>query len=199
MSLTDSVVYQICPKSFRGSSGDGVGDLRGIIEKVDYIASLGVDHVWFNNHTSTEHKWFQRALAGDSVYQDYYYLLPQRRTARCPPTGSPSSPAPPQRSAGSRWAVSWKAKSTGEWRERVYSKSTPVESKVVEETTTTQSIPPRWMSRWSSSVARSTVIRRVALAPAPPGPPPDGRRPRTRRSAGSGGEPPRPGNSWCPR
>ena len=48
MSLTDSVVYQIYPKSFRDSSGDGVGDLRGIIEKVDYIASLGVDHVWFN-------------------------------------------------------------------------------------------------------------------------------------------------------
>ncbi|ERH14596.1 hypothetical protein HMPREF1549_03429 [Actinomyces johnsonii F0510] len=38
--------------------------------------------------------------------------------------------------------MSWKAKSTGEWREHVYSKSTPVESKVVEETTTTQSIPP---------------------------------------------------------
>lgn len=45
MSLTDSVVYQIYPKSFRDSTGDGVGDLRGIIEKVDYIASLGVDHV----------------------------------------------------------------------------------------------------------------------------------------------------------
>ena len=75
MSLTDSVVYQICPKSFRDSSGDGVGDLRGIIEKVDYIPSLGVDHVLFNNHTSTEHKWFQRALAGDPVYQ---YLLPPK-------------------------------------------------------------------------------------------------------------------------
>ena len=48
ISLTDSVVYQIYPKSFRDSTGDGVGDLRGIIEKVDYIASLGVDHVWFN-------------------------------------------------------------------------------------------------------------------------------------------------------
>ena len=35
MSLTDSVVYQIYPKSFRDSTGDGVGDLRGIIEKVD--------------------------------------------------------------------------------------------------------------------------------------------------------------------
>ena len=84
MSLTDSVVYQICPKSFRDSSGDGVGDLRGIIEKVDYIASLGVDHVWFNNRTFTEHKWFQRALAGDSVYQDYYYLLPPKEDGSLP-------------------------------------------------------------------------------------------------------------------
>ena len=134
MSLTESVVYQIYPKSFRDSSGDGVGDLRGIIEKVDYIASLGVDHVWFNpffpspgrdngydvsdycaidpamgtmedfeelvaalgehgigvmldmvlNHTSTEHKWFQRALAGDPVYQDYYYLLPLKEDGSLP-------------------------------------------------------------------------------------------------------------------
>ena len=38
MSLTDSVVYQIYPKSFRDSSGDGVGDLRGIIEKVEITA-----------------------------------------------------------------------------------------------------------------------------------------------------------------
>ena len=81
MSLTDSVVYQICPKSFRDSSGDGVGDLRGIIEKVDYIASLGVDHVLFNNHTSTEHKWFQRALAGDPVHQ---YLLPPKEDGSLP-------------------------------------------------------------------------------------------------------------------
>ena len=134
MSLTDSVVYQIYPKSFRDSTGDGVGDLRGIIEKVDYIASLGVDHVWFNpffpspgrdngydisdycaidpamgtmedfeelvealgahgigvmldmvlNHTSTEHKWFQRALAGDPEYQDYFYLLPLKEDGSLP-------------------------------------------------------------------------------------------------------------------
>ena len=45
MSLTDSAVYQIYPKSFRDSTGDGVGDLRGIIEKVNHTTSLGVDHV----------------------------------------------------------------------------------------------------------------------------------------------------------
>ena len=119
-----SVVYQIYPKSFYDSNGDGVGDLRGVIEKIPYIASLGVDHVWFNpffpspgrdngydisdycaidpamgtmedfeelvealgahgigvmldmvlNHTSTEHEWFRKALAGDERYQRYYYL-----------------------------------------------------------------------------------------------------------------------------
>ena len=45
MSFHDAVVYQIYPKSFRDSDGDGVGDLRGIIDKVPYIASLGVDYV----------------------------------------------------------------------------------------------------------------------------------------------------------
>lgn len=48
MSFHDAVVYQIYPKSFRDSNADGVGDLRGIIEKVDHIASLGVDLVWLN-------------------------------------------------------------------------------------------------------------------------------------------------------
>ncbi len=42
------VIYQIYPKSFYDSSGSGVGDLRGVIAKVPYIASLGVDMVWFN-------------------------------------------------------------------------------------------------------------------------------------------------------
>lgn len=41
-----SVVYQIYPKSFRDSNGDGMGDLRGIIEKLDYIRDLGVDYIW---------------------------------------------------------------------------------------------------------------------------------------------------------
>ncbi|APT84149.1 alpha,alpha-phosphotrehalase [Corynebacterium aquilae] len=42
------VVYQVYPKSFADSNGDGVGDLRGIINHVDHIASLGVDAVWMN-------------------------------------------------------------------------------------------------------------------------------------------------------
>ena len=42
------VIYQVYPKSFYDSTGSGVGDLRGVIEKVAHIASLGVDMVWFN-------------------------------------------------------------------------------------------------------------------------------------------------------
>ena len=44
----EAVVYQIYPRSFKDSNGDGVGDLRGIISKLDYIKSLGIDVVWLN-------------------------------------------------------------------------------------------------------------------------------------------------------
>jgi alpha-glucosidase len=43
-----AVIYQIYPRSFRDSNGDGVGDLNGITEKLDYVASLGVDGVWLS-------------------------------------------------------------------------------------------------------------------------------------------------------
>lgn len=122
MGLQDKVVYQIYPKSFRDSDGDGVGDLRGILDKLDYLEELGVDYLWLTpffvspqkdngydvadycsidsgfgnledlqeliaesekrgmgimldmvfNHTSTAHSWFQKALAGEKEYQDYY-------------------------------------------------------------------------------------------------------------------------------
>ena len=42
------VVYQIYPRSFKDTNGDGIGDLKGIFEKLDYIKSLGVDVVWLN-------------------------------------------------------------------------------------------------------------------------------------------------------
>lgn len=41
-----SVVYQIYPKSFYDTTGNGVGDIAGIIEKLDYLKKLGVDVVW---------------------------------------------------------------------------------------------------------------------------------------------------------
>jgi oligo-1,6-glucosidase len=44
----ESVVYQIYPRSFYDSNGDGVGDLRGIIQKLDYLKDLGVNVVWLS-------------------------------------------------------------------------------------------------------------------------------------------------------
>ncbi|MFC3039322.1 alpha-glucosidase [Virgibacillus xinjiangensis] len=44
----ESVVYQIYPRSFNDSNGDGIGDIRGIIEKVDYLKELGIDVVWLS-------------------------------------------------------------------------------------------------------------------------------------------------------
>lgn len=121
------VVYQIYPKSYKDTTGNGVGDLRGIIEKLPYLQELGVDVIWLNpfypspqrdngydisdytavnplfgtmadfeeltqaakkhgielmldmvlNHCSTEHEWFQKALAGDQYYQDFFILRDQ--------------------------------------------------------------------------------------------------------------------------
>ena len=42
------VVYQIYPKSYKDTTGNGIGDFRGIIEKIPYLAKLGVDMVWLN-------------------------------------------------------------------------------------------------------------------------------------------------------
>ncbi len=44
----DAVVYQIYPRSFCDGNGDGIGDIRGIISKLDYIKSIGVDAVWLS-------------------------------------------------------------------------------------------------------------------------------------------------------
>ncbi|MFV0559834.1 MAG: alpha,alpha-phosphotrehalase [Enterococcus sp.] len=124
MSFKDKVIYQIYPKSFLDTNGDGVGDLAGIIEQIPYLHELGVDMIWLNpiypspqkdngydiadytaidpvfgtmeefehliqyaktynievmldmvlNHVSIEHEWFQKALAGEKKYQDYFIL-----------------------------------------------------------------------------------------------------------------------------
>lgn len=44
----ESTVYQIYPSSFKDSNGDGIGDIPGVIEKLDYIKTLGVDLVWLS-------------------------------------------------------------------------------------------------------------------------------------------------------
>ncbi|MBA4496450.1 alpha-glucosidase [Paenactinomyces guangxiensis] len=44
----ESVVYQIYPRSFMDSNGDGIGDLRGILSKLDYLKELGVDVIWLS-------------------------------------------------------------------------------------------------------------------------------------------------------
>ncbi|HLR34590.1 MAG TPA: alpha,alpha-phosphotrehalase [Tissierellales bacterium] len=117
-----STIYQIYPKSFYDFNGDGIGDLKGVKEKIWYLKELGVDYIWLTpfyvsplndngydvedyknidprfgtmedfeemvkeankygidiildmvlNHTSTEHKWFKKALTGDRKYKDYY-------------------------------------------------------------------------------------------------------------------------------
>ena len=129
----NSVVYQIYPKSFLDTNGDGLGDLKGVTAKLDYLEKLGVDYIWLTpffvspqndngydvadyraidprygtmadfeelvaqaeahnirimldmvfNHTSTYHQWFQKALTGDPVYQDYYIFRPGK------PDGTP--------------------------------------------------------------------------------------------------------------
>lgn len=44
----NAVVYQIYPKSFQDSNGDGIGDIQGIISRLDYLADLGIDAVWIS-------------------------------------------------------------------------------------------------------------------------------------------------------
>ena len=69
-----STVYQIYPKSFYDSSGDGLGDLRGITEKLDYIRDLGVDYIWMTPFFVSPQK--------DNGYdvEDYYRIDPRYGT-----------------------------------------------------------------------------------------------------------------------
>ncbi len=66
----DSVVYQVYPRSFADSDGDGVGDLRGIVGQVDYLSDLGVDVVWLSPVYASPHD--------DNGYDisDYYSVDP---------------------------------------------------------------------------------------------------------------------------
>jgi len=67
----EAVVYQIYPRSFKDDNGDGVGDLKGIISKLDYIKSLGIDVIWLNPIYSSPN--------GDNGYDisDYQNIMQQ--------------------------------------------------------------------------------------------------------------------------
>ena len=43
-----AIVYQIYPRSFQDSNGDGIGDLNGIIRRLDYLENLGIDAIWLS-------------------------------------------------------------------------------------------------------------------------------------------------------
>ena len=44
----EAIVYQIYPRSFKDSNGDGIGDIKGIISKLDYLEKLGITVIWLN-------------------------------------------------------------------------------------------------------------------------------------------------------
>jgi glycosidase len=69
-----AVFYQIYPQTFYDSNGDGVGDLKGIIEKLDYVESLGVSAIWLNP--------FFESPFRDAGYDvtDYYKVAPRYGT-----------------------------------------------------------------------------------------------------------------------
>ena len=126
------VAYQIYPKSFMDTNGDGIGDIKGIISKLDYLKELGIDIIWLSpiyqspfvdqgydisdyykigeefgtmedfvtllaetkkrgmhiimdlvvNHCSSQHEWFQKALAKTSGRRSS--LCCRRRCSACP-------------------------------------------------------------------------------------------------------------------
>lgn len=72
--LDTAVFYEIYPQSFRDSNADGIGDINGIIEKLDYVKDLGCDAIWLN-------PLFESPF-GDAGYDvsDYYTVAPRYGT-----------------------------------------------------------------------------------------------------------------------
>lgn len=67
----EGVLYQIYPRSFRDTNGDGVGDLRGIIEGLDHLEWLGIDGVWINPvHPSPNYDWGYDVSAYKGVHAE---------------------------------------------------------------------------------------------------------------------------------
>ena len=66
-----AVVYQVYPRSFADANGDGTGDVAGIIERLPYLAELGVDAIWVS-------PWYTSPLAdGGYDVADYRDILPE--------------------------------------------------------------------------------------------------------------------------
>jgi len=73
-----SIVYQIYPRSFKDTTGNGIGDLYGVIEKLDYIQSLGVDIIWLcpvyespnddNGYDISDYRKISKEFGGDTAF-----------------------------------------------------------------------------------------------------------------------------------
>jgi oligo-1,6-glucosidase len=70
----DAVIYQLYPRSFADSNGDGVGDLGGVLGKIDYLERLGVDALWLNPIFASPNRDYGYDVA------DYYAVDPQYGT-----------------------------------------------------------------------------------------------------------------------
>jgi len=98
----EGVIYQVYPRSFQDSNADGIGDLRGVIDRLDYLQWLGIDAIWLNpvfgdlgtvdqliaeakkrdikivldilpNHSSDRHPWFIDARSSrHPTHRDWY-------------------------------------------------------------------------------------------------------------------------------
>ena len=74
----EAVVYQIYPASFKDSNGDGLGDIPGVISKIPYIKSLGVDTIWLSPIFASP----QNDMGYD--ISDYLAIHPPSTTSTCP-------------------------------------------------------------------------------------------------------------------
>jgi oligo-1,6-glucosidase len=78
----EAVFYQIYPRSFKDSNGDGIGDLRGILEKLDYLKALGVDALWLspiydspNDDNGYDIRDYRKIMAEFGTMKDFEALL----------------------------------------------------------------------------------------------------------------------------
>ena len=78
----EAVVYQIYPRSFKDSNGDGIGDLNGITEKLEYLKELGIDVIWLspvyqspNDDNGYDISDYQAIMRDFGTMEDYDKLL----------------------------------------------------------------------------------------------------------------------------